>query len=154
MKTFASRALTVVLVVAGLMPGSANLRAQSNSAAEEEVLKVESRRLQAIKDSDVATLEKIFAPEFTFVSAVGEFHTLAELLSDIRSGKLKYTTQQHSDIHVRVYENSAILTGRSGSRYIMDGKPGGDPRSYLNVYIKRDGEWRLVARQETVMKKE
>jgi len=154
MKQFACRTLLAILVLAGMIAGRTNLRAQSNSAAEEEVLKVESRRLQAIKDSDVATLETIFAPEFTFVSAVGEFHTLAELLSDIRTGKLKYTSQQHSDVHVRVYGDSAILTGRSGSRYVLDGKPGGDPRSYLNVYIKRDGQWRLVARQETVMKKE
>lgn len=154
MKQFASRALLAIIVLTGMIAGCTNLSAQSNSAAEEEVLKVESQRLQAIKDSDVATLERIFAPEFTFVSAVGEYHTLAELLSDIRSGRLKYTSQQHSDVHVRVYDNSAILTGRSGSKYVLDGKPGGDPRSYLNVYIKRDGQWRLVARQETLMKKE
>jgi hypothetical protein len=56
----------------------------------------------------------------------------------------------HSEIRVRVYENTAILTGRSSSVYIADGKEGGRvPRRYMNIYFKKNGQWRLVARQET-----
>jgi hypothetical protein len=151
MKRFSCRALLVALLLPWIVSSRINLQAQGNPAAEQEVLKVEDERLQAFQNADVATLERIFAPEFTFVSANGEYHTLAELLSDVRSGKLKYTSLSHSDVHVRVYENTAILTGRSASKYLQDGKPGGAPRSYLNVYIKREGQWRLVARQETLM---
>ena len=151
MKRIAYLASLAAIMILGIVHSRSNLRAQGNPAAEQEVLKIEDERLQAFKNADVATLERIFAPEFAFVSAQGEYHTLAELLSDVRTGKLKYTSLSHSDVHVRVYENTAILTGRSASKYLQDGKPGGAPRSYLNVYIKRDGQWRLVARQETLM---
>lgn len=151
MKKIANAASLAALIVIGVFSAPPALRAQGNSAAEQEVLKVEEERLQAFQRADAATLESIFAPEFTFVSANGEYHTLAELLSDVRTGRLKYTSLEHSDVHVRVYGDTAILTGRSGSKYIQDGKPGGAPRSYLNVYIKRDGKWRLVIRQETRM---
>jgi uncharacterized protein (TIGR02246 family) len=139
------------LIIMGILHIPAPLRAQGNSAVEQEVLKTEEERLQAFQHADAATLESIFAPEFTFVSANGEYHTLAELLSDVRTGRLKYTSLEHFDVHVRVYGDTAILTGRSGSKYIQNGKPGGAPRSYLNVYVKRDGKWRLVIRQETLM---
>ena len=151
MKKTAYMVSLAVLTVLGILHAPAALRAQGNSAAEQEVLKVEKERLQAFQRADAATLESIFAPEFTFVSANGEYHTLAELLSDVRTGRLKYTSLQHSDVKVRVYGDTAVLTGRSGSKYVQDGKPGGAPRSYLNVYIKRDGKWRLVIRQETRM---
>jgi hypothetical protein len=34
--------------------------------------------------------------------------------------------------------------------YIDGGKEGGrTPRRYMNIYIRKNGQWRLVARQET-----
>jgi uncharacterized protein (TIGR02246 family) len=121
-----------------------------NEKVEQEVIKVEDERLQAFKTSDAATLDRIFDDEFTFTNVNGEIHTKAELIADVRSGNLKYTSMNHSEIRVRVYENTAILTGRSSSTYIADGKEGGrTPRRYMNVYIKKNGQWRLVARQET-----
>ena len=121
-----------------------------NEKIEQEVIKVEEDRLQAFKNSDAATLNRIFDDDFTYTNTKGEIHTKAELIGDVTSGRLTYNTLVHSDVHVRVYGDTAILTGRSASVYVEDGKEGGrTPRRYMNIFIRKNGQWRLVARQET-----
>jgi uncharacterized protein (TIGR02246 family) len=132
-------------------PLSSRAAAQArNETVEQEVIKVEDERLQAFKNNDAATLNRIFDDDFTYTNTKGEVHTKAELIGDVTSGKLTYNTLVHSDVHVRVYGDTAILTGRSASVYIEDGKEGGrTPRRYMNIFIRKNGQWRLVARQET-----
>jgi len=149
MKRFA----LLIWLSSGILLGPLGSRAVAqgrNEKVEQEVIKVEDERMQAFEKADVATLDRIFDDEFTFTNVNGEVHTKAELIADVRSGNLKYTSLSHSEIRVRVYENMAILTGRSSSVYITDGKEGGRiPRRYMNIYFKKNGQWRLVARQET-----
>jgi uncharacterized protein (TIGR02246 family) len=146
--------LALLISMSGIVlfgPACNRLEAQArNEKVEQEVIHVEDERMQAFKSSDAATLNRIFDDDFTFTNVNGEVHTKAELIGDVTSGKLKYTALKHSEIRVRVYDNTAILTGRSASVYIDGGKEGGrTPRRYMNIYIKKNGQWRLVARQET-----
>ena len=137
------------VVLFGLISRQASAQAR-NEKVEQEVIKVEDERLHAFEKADVATLDRIFDDDFKFTNVNGEIHTKAELIGDVRSGNLKYTALHHTEVHVRIYENTAILTGRSSSTYIADGKEGGrTPRRYMNIYFKKNGRWRLVARQET-----
>jgi uncharacterized protein (TIGR02246 family) len=149
MKRFAFlvSALSVIFLVA---PCTRLVAQARNEKVEQEVIHVEDERMQAFKSSDSATLNRIFDDDFTFTNVNGEVHTKAELIGDVTSGKLKYNELNHSEIRVRVYDNTAILTGRSASVYIDGGKEGGrTPRRYMNIYIRKNGQWRLVARQET-----
>ena len=149
MKRFALLIWLSIVVLVGPL-GSRAVAQGRNEKVEHEVIKVEDERMQAFEKADAATLDRIFDDEFTFTNVNGEVHTKAELIADVRSGNLKYTSLNHSEIRVRVYENTAILTGRSSSVYIADGKEGGRvPRRYMNIYFKKNGQWRLVARQET-----
>jgi hypothetical protein len=149
MKRFALLISLLSVILSGPLTGRAAAQAR-NEKVEQEVINVEDERLQGFKNSDLATLDRIFDDDFTFTNVNGEIHTKAELLGDVRSGKLKYTALNHSEVHVRVYGDTAILTGRSASVYIENGKEGGrTPRRYMNIYIRKNGQWRLVARQET-----
>lgn len=149
MERFALLISMIGVILVG--PSCARSAAQArNEKVEQEVIQVEDERMRAFKTSDAATLNRIFDDDFTFTNVNGEIHTKAELIGDVTSGKLKYTELKHSEIRVRVYENTAILTGRSASVYIDAGKEGGrTPRRYMNIYIRKNGQWRLVARQET-----
>jgi len=149
MKRFAYLIPLFTIVLCGVVYSRADMQDQKNQKLEQEVLKVEETRLEAFAKGDVATLDRIFADDFAYTNVNGENHTKEELIADVRSGNLKYTSMKHSDVHVRIYENTAVLTGKSASTYISGGKAGGAPRSYMNVYFKNNGQWRLVARQET-----
>jgi ketosteroid isomerase-like protein len=142
--------LLLNLVLVGIYQLHAAAQAQTQSDLEQEVAKVDEERNQAILHSDVAVLNRILDKDFTLTSSNGQSHTKEELLEDFRSGNLKYSTLEHSEIRVRMFGKIALVSGVSISKFLFKGKPGGGvPRRYLNVYYKEGSEWRLVARQET-----
>jgi ketosteroid isomerase-like protein len=67
-----------------------------------------------------------------------------------RPGRTKYDAFEVDDLRVRVYGDTAVVTGRSTPR-------GRDARGqemhgryrFLRVWVKRDGRWQVVAFQGT-----
>lgn len=150
MKRFAPLTLLMITICFGLVSGRTDAYAQENKKLAQEVIKVEDERYDAFMKGDAATLGRILDDGFTYTNTKGETHTKAELLAQVRAGDLKYIAMHHSDIRVIVFENTAVLTGKSSSTYVADGKAGGAiPRRFMNVYFKKNGHWKLVARQET-----
>jgi hypothetical protein len=152
--TLIQRSWLLLLLIAafiGIVQGQeTSTEGRANRKLDEEVLKVEDERNEALLKGDVAVLDRIFDDDFAYTSANGQTRTKAQLLDDIRSGNLKYNSLNHADVHVRAYGSAAFLSGRSVSTYVYMGKAGGGaPRRYMNVYFKLNGQWRLVARQET-----
>lgn len=150
MKRFAYLISLLTIVLFGVVYSHADMQGQKNKRLEQEVIKIEDERFEAFMKGDAAALDRILDDDFAYTNANGETRTKAELIADVRSSNLKYTAMNHSDVRVRIYENTAVLTGRSSSTYISGGKAGGGaPRRYMNVYFKKNGQLRLVARQET-----
>jgi ketosteroid isomerase-like protein len=140
----------LVLVLIASLRIHAAPQAQAQNELEQEVVKVDEERNQAILHSDVAVLGRILDKDFTLTSSNGQSHTKEELIEDFRSGNLKYSTLEHLETHVRMFGKIALVSGVSVSKFQFKGKPaGGVPRRYLNVYYKESNEWHLVARQET-----
>jgi ketosteroid isomerase-like protein len=108
-----------------------------------EVLKVEDEGTQAVARGDIATLDRIYSDELSF-SARGELLTKAQVLDNIRSGRFDNKVPQHSGIKVHVFGDTVVLTGYSTSTVHYKGKETHGPRWFTNVYVKQDGQWRLV----------
>ncbi|MGH9357380.1 MAG: nuclear transport factor 2 family protein, partial [Terriglobia bacterium] len=56
---------------------------------------------------------------------------------------------RHEDIHVHIYGNTAVLTGRTVSELTYNGKHIAPLRIFTNVYVKLNGRWRTVVHDET-----
>jgi len=48
------------------------------------------------------------------------------------------------DQSIRVYGNTAINTGYYTFSFVKDGKPTSLPARYSFVYVKRNGDWKIV----------
>ena len=113
----------------------------------EEVKAVEQRRVQALTSRDYAALEKLLGDDLTYTHSNGRFETKAQLLESLRSGNLEYRLMQHSDVQVRSYGDTAVMTGRSRLKVISKAHHLEVPIRFTLVYVKRAGEWQLVAWQ-------
>jgi ketosteroid isomerase-like protein len=132
---------------------SARLPAESRSEADveqtrKEVLQVEQEMTQASAKADIEVLDRIFADDMVW-TARGDVLNKSQVLSDFRSGNDSLSRPNHYDIHLHVYGNTVILTGRSTSIVRYKGKISKGPRLYTQVYIKLDGRWQLVSHQVT-----
>ncbi len=143
------RALFMAAVVLTVAPmGVAQKQSAGNSqriSVEEVIKKLDDERIQAQIHADAAALDRIYAADFIGVGPSGRVRTKPQVISDFTSGDLKFQSITTDDVQVRVYENTAVETGRS----TMIGQDKGQtvPRDtrFTRVWVKQQGRWRLVA---------
>ncbi len=51
------------------------------------------------------------------------------------------------DVRVRIYRNAAVVTGRAKWGFKYKGQEVNQERRYTHLYIKREGQWKIVAQQ-------
>lgn len=140
-----SRTIAGACLVAAL-PLTGHLNAQP-ATAEQAVRQVEDRRVKATIDNDFATLEAVLADDLTYGHSNGVVDTKASYIESLRSGKTKYLTIERTPSVVRVYGDTAVVTGTATVG--LRGQPAPFALRYTLAYVRREGQWRMVAWQST-----
>ena len=147
------RFLIVVLLVLALAVPATMLSQQSTTAKEKEVRAVIDEIQKGVLKGGVeaaATLDKYNADDFTLIGPNGAVQTKAENLEGFRSGKTGYQKMDFSDVKVRIYGNTAVVTGivkfigeQAGVNYT------GNQYRFTRVFVRQDGIWKHVLIQNT-----
>jgi ketosteroid isomerase-like protein len=135
--------LTVAFAGTALAQGAA--KSQADAEAEEEVIKVEHEKDQAMQKGDLAVLTRIYGDGLIFVNPRGQILSKAQRLADVKPGSLDYLNFKRDDYTLHVYGNTVILTGVSRSVLHSHGKLIRTPRQFMQVYVKQGGQWRMVS---------
>ena len=114
-----------------------------------EIENMEQKRLQAVVEADMPTLNAIYADDFFYNTSAGPSLTKAEYLPRYASGELKVNAVDSEARDIRVYENTALVTGIVHVNLTAKGETKILHLRYLNVWMKRANGWVLVARQGT-----
>ena len=116
-----------------------------------EILKIEEERNRAIISGDAAALERMTSDDYTFITLRGELRTKAKIVQGFKTGSFHYESRQISDLTVRVYGKSAVVTGRSIQKGSENGKDYSGDYRFTRVYVKQDDRWQTVALQTTLI---
>jgi ketosteroid isomerase-like protein len=120
--------------------------------AEQAVRKIEGMYRDAVMQQDVAGVGRILADDFVATSSRGEIRDKAKEIDDIRpSPDYKMEGFGLDDMNVRIFGDTAIVTGRSVLQVAFKGQSSTSVFRYTRVYVKRDGRWHAVAQQLTRM---
>jgi hypothetical protein len=119
----------------------------AQSSAEAAVQAVEQRRVQALVDDDFATLEAIFGADLHYTHSSAVVDDKASFMAALKSGKTKYESIERGPAVVRLYGDTALMTGTAvvGLR----GRAEKLSLRYTLLYVKRAGQWKMVAWQST-----
>lgn len=149
--------LTIVLPVVmvaisscGASPEPAASAPASTENVEQAVTQLENERVLALLRSDTAFLERVYIDDYVVTGANGVVRTRTEVIADMKSGAQTFESMNNDDIKVRVYEDTAIVTGRTTQKGQYKGQPSLSPTRFTRVYVRRDGQWRLVANSSSV----
>jgi hypothetical protein len=140
-------AMTRAILAATLLAATANGTLAQPPATEQAVRQVEDRRIKAMIDDDFATLEAVLADDLTYVHSNGVVDTKASYMETLRSGKTKYQTVERLPSVVRIYGDTAIVTGTATVG--LRGQAAPFTLRYTLAYVMREGQWRMVAWQST-----
>jgi len=115
-------------------------------AIEQHLRHMNEEWVKALSTRDGATLDRLMADDFVFSYPL-EGDDKGQFIADCVSGDLTVKQIQRDQISVRVFGATAILTARDSTTWIYHGREMSGQYKILNVYSKRDGEWKLCAVQ-------
>ena len=141
----------VILTSVWLVNAHPRAAAQGNAEVEQEILKVEDARDQAMQKRDMDSLDRIYGDDIVIVNTRGRVLTKPQRLADFQSGDLHFLSFAQGDYKFHIYGDTAIMTGRADSVVEYHGKINRVPRRFTFTFVKQGGNWRLVAQNETLI---
>jgi hypothetical protein len=113
---------------------------------QQSVWQTEQNRIRAIIQGDIPALEQILADDYFYSNSYGEIITKADLLAALRTGVVKYESQDLDDVLMRVYGSATIVTGRLRETGTFQGQAFDEQFRITHVYIRQANQsWRAVA---------
>ena len=116
---------------------------------EKEVLALEERRVQAMIKQDFAALEALLHDQLVYTHSSASVDTKASWLDAMKSGRTKYKSANISEQKVRIYGETALVTGRGEMQVEVGGQAKTLRLRFLNAWTKTPQGWKFVAWQST-----
>jgi ketosteroid isomerase-like protein len=104
---------------------------------------------RAIVARDRDAVANNMAEDFRIIDGLGNVDDKQKFLADILDPKLRIDPYTVEDFEVRLYGDTALLSGRTHMTGAFDGQPFESNYRYIDIYVRRDGAWKIVSVQIT-----
>jgi ketosteroid isomerase-like protein len=121
--------------------------ARSSGDDEKTVATLDTEYQAAVKNNDVATMDRILGDDFVLVTGLGKTYSKRDLLEEARSKRMQYERQEDSQQKVRVWGDTAVVTALLWAKGTQDGKPFDYKLWFSDIYLKTEKGWRYVFAQ-------
>ena len=112
--------------------------------AEEELLTLEKAFAEAIVRNDLEGIGRRVTDDWIIIDPNGEIVDRARFFEVIKSGALTHDMMESEDFRVRVYGDSAVVTGLTRTKGKFMGQEFSTQEQATDVFVKRDGRWQCV----------
>ena len=117
---------------------------------ESSPLQAEQQFFAALIRADVKGLDSILGEDFLLIDVMtGSEITKSALLAVVGSGQLKFDAIEQLESRLRMYGETAVVTGRTQMSGRFDERPFTASSRYTHVYVKGQSQWQLVSAQGT-----
>jgi hypothetical protein len=154
--------MTRIFLITFLFALSASLPAQqppvhadANSTAEAEIKTLETKLADLIVHSKWDEYATNLAAGYLHTRDNGHVETRDEALASLRDVKRTFIVMEMepADAVVRVYGDTAVSNAEFTTRVRDSGQVKSRRVRLTDIFIKRDGQWSLIAEQETTIGK-
>ena len=115
-----------------------------DAAAKAELMKLENEVCDGYM-KNAAALDRIFTDDYVFITSDGHTRTKAEEVGDLKSGSLKVSQLACDGIKVRVYGQTAVVTGNFDIKGTSDGKDFVAKGLFTDVCVRQQSAWRVAS---------
>jgi len=134
--------------IAALLCAAARAQALGAPTPDQDLARftqLESQWNDAHLQGDAEALDRLWADELRVVVPKMTPLSKPEALSFFRSGRMKFSRYETSELGVRVYGDTAVVTGRVRRSRERAGQVAEDDWRFTKVYVHKAGAWRVVA---------
>ena len=115
-----------------------------------EIVDMERQVKEASLHRDAEFPQRTLAEDYVAITPLGQVTTKQDAVSARKSGQLRYDTIDVSDMVVRLYGDTAVVTARADVKGHQLGEDFSGPYRYTRVWVRRAGHWQTVSYQATV----
>ena len=134
--------------IAALLCAAGQAQAPAAATPDQDLARftqLESEWNNAHLQGDAEALDRLWADELrVFVPKMTPM-AKPEALAFLRSGRMKFSRYETSEVGVRVYGDTAVVTGRVRRSRERAGQMVEDDWRFTKVYVRTAGAWRVVA---------
>lgn len=123
--------------------------AKQKALIEQEIRTLDAAHADAVLRGDLAAMDKIWTKDFKVNNPFNE----VDQADRIRTGAVTYSSFVRVAESVLIHQNTVIVMGRETVVPKGDSPNAGKTinRRYTNIWMKRNGKWRLIARHASVI---
>jgi ketosteroid isomerase-like protein len=121
---------------------------------EQEAMAVTQAAAEAFRVRDIATIEKILAPEFVLVSTTAEVQTRAQAIAEVKAGDPQYERFENHSMTARIYGDTAVVQGITSLKGRSSGTPFALDVRFTDTLVKVKGQWTMVISHVTRIPKQ
>ena len=121
------------------------------TAAPEAIHDLEKQFTAALLQRDSAAMERLLGDDLVNIGFEGQIVGKAEYMSFFRQGDWRYTRYETSNLSVKGYADSAVVTGRVDRAIQVGGKETVGAFAFTHVWVRAGDGWRLRSSQVTTV---
>ena len=115
-----------------------------------QVLELERQSKEASIRRDAVFAERMLTDDYVAIGPLGQVVTKSETIAARKTAQLRYDSIDLSEVVVRIYGNTAIVTARAEVKGKDLGEDFSGPYRFTRVWVKRNGQWQTASYQATV----
>ena len=115
-----------------------------------EIIEMERQANEASLRRDADFSQKTLAEDYVAITPLGQVTTKQDTVSARKSGQLRYETINVTDMVIRIYGDTAVVTARAEVKGHQLGEDFSGPYRYTRVWVRKTGHWQAVSYQATV----
>lgn len=137
--------ITVMLALT-VLAVSQRASAQSSSERDKQELeRLEKVWNEAHEHGDADALQNLWADDLEVAVPKMPVMSKTEVVAFARSGRMKFLRYATSDLNIRVYGDSAVVTGSLQRTRTLNGQELSDDWRFTKVYHRQNQTWRVVS---------
>jgi ketosteroid isomerase-like protein len=99
--------------------------------------------------NDLKTMDRIMADDWVGLDFQGNANTKAQAIANLKSGTSTTQSIELGPMKVRVFGDTAIVTGSDTEKSTYKGKDSSGKYVWMDCFVKRNGKWQAVASEST-----
>jgi uncharacterized protein (TIGR02246 family) len=115
---------------------------------EQQILQLFEDGDRALIAADAKEMERIYADDYMQYDESGRISTRQDVVDRLTSGKIRFISMKSTGRSIRLLRDDlAVVHGSEQDEVEQEGRRSTMRYLYMDVVIKRDGRWQIVASQ-------
>ena len=123
----------------------------AQSKTEQLVLDLSKKKFDWMVNKRYDSIELLLDDQLKYIHSNGWIQSKNEVIDDFNNGKLVFKGIDVTESAVRLYDQTAIVTGKGKFSGVNGGNPFDLELTYTEVYIKNKDRWLLASRHANRM---